>query len=151
MAPARFSITASHLFKSAAPWSCGECAGGRAVLLVVAGCSGSKDAGGGYEVGVAVGAAAVGQVEGVFEADAGVEASADGVFDEDPGQLPVAVLQPGRFDVGAVEDLVDGVHHGYCVILAPLSLSGFDEHPGDPVGQAAGDERLGVQIGRAHV
>src|ERR1700683_383681 len=60
------------------------------------------------KVGVAGGRLAVGQQEGVLEADAGVDATPYGVFDENPGCLAVAVLEAGSHHIRPVQDGVEG-------------------------------------------
>jgi hypothetical protein len=69
-------------------------------------------------------------VQRVLEADAGVEAPADRVFEEHPRGLTVAVLQPWGRDAEPVQCSVDVRDQPDSV--GGAGFDGLDQDPGDP-------------------
>jgi hypothetical protein len=98
-----------------------------------------------YEVGVTGGGLAVRQQQGVFEADAGVDATSYCVLDEDPGCLAVAVLKSRSPYAGPVKDVVDGAHQGHGIEFGDVDR--LNHHACHATGQSAAHEQLGILYG----
>src|SRR5829696_318675 len=85
---------------------------------------------------------AVGPIQGVLEADAGVDAPANRVGEEHPGGLPVAVLQPRGCEAELVQRSVDVFDQPDRVLGG--GFNGLDQDPREPSAQPGCPKPLGV-------
>jgi uncharacterized protein YciI len=103
--------------------------------------AGERDRGG-DQVAVVAGGRAVGQDEGVLQADADVVAEVERPRQHGPGRPLAAVVEARRGHAGLVEQRVDRGREAH--LLAVAGAVNLDQQPLGPGSQAAGDQQLGV-------
>src|SRR5215213_4403025 len=102
----------------------------------------ATSAGGFLRLVVARRSLAVGPIQGVLEADAGVDAPANRVGEEHPGGLPVAVLQRRGCEAELVQRSVDVFDQPDRVLGG--GFNGLDQDPREPSAQPGCPKPLGV-------
>jgi hypothetical protein len=102
----------------------------------------NNDVGSGrHQVGIALGAAAVGHSQGILQADPHVIAVGQGILEYRPGCGIVAVLDTRKMDPAALQDSAD--HGGGSNRIGGPRLD-LDEDPQATLDEAAVDEGAGV-------